>query len=423
MKREKLLIYAHYYTPDVASTGQLITELAEGLTKYYDITVICVVPSYTGKIDSYYSSQTVFKEVVNEVNVIRVRVPEYSKENKKSRLMNILTYFIRAIIATLNLPSQDYIMSISQPPILGGVLGVIGKVLKRGQLIYTIQDFNPEQTSAVNYSKNKVLLKLALKADTFSCRRSDHIIVVGRDMQDTLNRRFNGKKGVSSTFINNWTDEKAIYPLSDTHPRVEAFKEKYALEGKFVVQYSGNLGLYYDLENIFDVISRFKDRTDIIFAFIGEGSVKNKLIALKEDMNLTNVVFIPYQDKKDLNYSLNAGDLHWVVNAKGIKGISVPSKLYGVMAAGKPVIGVLEEGSEARLLIEESGCGMVADPGNYQQIERTLNRLLDESADLKQRGILGRKHLENYLSKEESLEKYAQTISSLKQTAVASERG
>ena len=118
------------------------------------------------------------------------------------------------------------------------------------------------------------------------------------------------------------------------------------MEGKFVIMYSGNIGLYYDLQNILKVIEKFGkaktvDGRDVVFAFVGAGSILDKLVQYSHDKKLKNVVFIPYQDKTDLNYSLNAGDAHWCVNAKGIKGVSCPSKYYGLAAVGKPVLGVI----------------------------------------------------------------------------------
>ncbi len=195
--------------------------------------------------------------------------------------------------------------------------------------------------------------------DKFSCKRSDLVITVGRDLIDTLNGRFKGKKS-KSVLINNWIDEKEIYPLEAGNEKVEAFKKQYGLDGKFIIMYSGNIGLYYDLENLLKVIEKFKpgtktaDGREVVFAFVGAGSVLDKLVMYKESNNMDNVVFIPYQDKEDLIYSLNAGDVHWCVNAKGIKGVSCPSKYYGLAAAGKPIIGVLEEGSEVRCLIEDT---------------------------------------------------------------------
>ncbi|KOO50422.1 glycosyltransferase family 4 protein [Priestia koreensis] len=411
-KKKKLLIYAHYYAPDVASTGQILKELAEGMLDEFEITIISVVPSYTGKIDEKYKKKMFYKEELNGVNILRVRVPEFSKTNKISRVKNILSYFVGAMLGTFKVGKTDYVYSISQPPILGGLLGVWGKWMKRAKYIYNIQDFNPEQTMAVAYSKNKLILNAMMAFDKFSCRQADKVIVVGRDMIETLKARFQHKKVPNHTFINNWTNEKEIYPLPKNHDKVKAFKEEYGLNDKFVIMYSGNLGLYYDLENLMEVIHEFKDRKDVAFAFIGEGSIKHKLVDYKEKHQLENVTFIPYQKKEDLIYSLNAGDVHWCLNAKGIKGVSVPSKLYGIMAAGKPVIGALEEGSEARLIIEETKSGYVTEPGQYEDIKQNIEKFLSEKDTLvpNEMGQRGREYLVENLTKEVSVKKYAYEI-------------
>ncbi|MES9759666.1 glycosyltransferase family 4 protein [Priestia megaterium] len=412
--KKKLLIYAHYYIPDVASTGQILRELAEGMINEFDITIVCVVPSYTGKVADEYKKKMFYKEEINGVKVIRIRVPEFSKSNKISRIKNILSYFIGAMIATFKVGKIDYVYSISQPPILGGLLGVWGKWMKRAKYIYNIQDFNPEQTMAVGYSKNKLVLKAMMMFDKFSCRQADKVIVVGRDMVETLKGRFKGRKVPNHTFINNWIDEKEIYPLPADHEKVVAFKEKYGLQDKFIIMYSGNLGLYYDLENLMNVIGKFKAREDVVFAFVGEGTIRENLVQYKEKNNLQNVRFIPYQDKADLIYSLNAGDVHWCLNAKGIKGVSVPSKLYGIIAAGKPIIGALEEGSEARLIIEDTNCGYVTEPGNYKEIEAIIEKLLNEKdkSVITEMSERGRMYLVNNLTKNVSIQRYTTEIKS-----------
>lgn len=408
--RKNLLIYAHYYYPDVASTGQILTELAEGLKDSFHTTVICTVPSYTGKISQYYRKHKYYFENINGVDVLRIRVPEFRKNFALSRIYNILSYFISAISATFRVERQDYVFTISQPPILGGMLGVIGKRVKKAKLIYNIQDFNPEQIQAVEFTHNKLLLGLMMALDKHSCRRADKVIVVGRDMVETLQNRFADLP--SYAYINNWINEKEIVPLPVTDERVMQFKEKYGLQGKFVIMYSGNIGLYYDLINIVKVIKEFREFADVVFAFIGEGSVLEELKGLQREHEITNMVFIPYQDKCSLVYSLNAGNVHFVVNARGIKGVSVPSKLYGVMAAGKPVLGVLEEGSEARLIVNEAKCGLSVSPGDYQAIYQLIETFIGMkgSAELEKMGNMGRDYLLNYLTKDVSIRKYCDEI-------------
>lgn len=466
--KKHLLIYAHYYYPDVASTGQILTELAEGLKDDFDITVICTVPSYSGKIARKYRTHKYFYEMINGVYVLRVRVPEFRKNFAMSRIYNISQYFVSAMLATFKVGKVDYVYSISQPPVLGGLLGVYGKYVKRAKFIYNIQDFNPEQVMAVKYTKNRLVTNVMMALDKFSCKKADEVIFVGRDMERTLVKRFcksreeldnylkarqasqvanfdkpgvakelaNGRRHESGaectaakelakalaarglpkyTCINNWINEKEIYPLPADHEEVQALRREYGLAGKYVVMYSGNIGLYYDLLNLMKVIAHFRDNPDVVFLFVGGGSVREELEKYVSAKGLENVRFAPYQDKERLIYSLNLGDVHFVVNAKGIKGVSVPSKLYGVMAAGKPVLGILEKGTEARTIVEESGCGQSVDPGDYKAIEALIRHFIDTRNEESQKamGLAGRAYLEKYLTKEISIEKYRKEIRSL----------
>ena len=417
MSKKKLLIYAHYYAPDVASTGQILQDLAEGMKDEFDITVICTVPSYTGKIVETYKEKKFYNEQLNGVRIIRVPVREFTKSSKVSRIKNLLGYYFNARKATRMVRKQDYVFTISQPPIMGGMLGVYGKKKLGAKLIYNIQDFNPEQTMAVGYIKIGLVTKMMMALDKRTCRKSDLVITVGRDLVETLKGRFNGETIPKHIMINNWIDEKEVYPLHSDEPRVIEFKKKYNLEDKFNIMYSGNIGLYYDLENLIKVIEKFRnaktsDGREVVFAFVGAGSVLNKLIEYKNEHELNNVVFIPYQDKDKLIYSLNAADVHWCVNAKGIKGVSCPSKFYGIAGVGKPVIGVLEKGSEVEMLINEIGCGRVSEPGDYKAVEKDIAWFIDHagSDEFAKMGERGHEYLVHHMTKDVSIKKYSNAI-------------
>lgn len=421
MDKKRILIFAHYYYPDVASTGQLLKDLAEGMLDEFDVTVICVVPSYSGTIEDKYKKQKYYFEELNGVKIIRIRVPEFTKANKSSRIKNILVYFFGALGASRKSGKQDYVFTISQPPVLGGLLGVLGKWQKHAKMIYCIQDFNPEQIIAVNYSKNKFVLWAMMVADKFSCRHSDLVITVGRDLVETLKKRFKNKNVPKHVMINNWIDEKEIYPLPPDNEGVVAFRKKYGLENKFVFMYSGNIGLYYDLENIIKVIENFKpgikasSGQEVVFAFVGAGSVLDELVLYAETHSMSNVRFIPYQDRESLIYSLNSTDVHWCVNAKGIKGVSCPSKFYGISATSRPVLGVLEKDSEIRCLIEKTCCGLVCDPENYQQIEKNIKWFIEnaESQKIVDMGKNGYEFFKSSLTKDASVTKYIDAIKSI----------
>lgn len=421
--KRKLLIYAHYYSPDVASTGQILQDLAEGLTDTFDITVICTVPSYTGEIDSKYKGKRVFFETINGVNVVRVSVPEFSKKSKISRVLNLLVYFFNARYATRLAGNQDIVFALSQPPILGGILGLYGKkVLKdtngnHPKFVYQIQDFNPEQIEAVGYFKIKFIIDLLRYLDKRTCRMSDLVITVGRDLIETLKNRFGNLNVPNHVMINNWIDDKNVYPLGSNDKNVERFKDKYNIADSFIFMYSGNIGLYYDLPGIIKVIGKFKgaktyDGRNVVFSFVGDGSVLDKLKDYTSNNSLKNVIFIPYQNKDDLIYSLNAADVHWCINARGIKGVSVPSKFYGIVAVAKPVLGVLEAGSEVELLIKDIKCGLCSAPGDYKEIENNINWFINNSIDdsLKIIGQKGYDYLKKHLSKNISINKYKNAL-------------
>lgn len=408
--KKKLLMYTNYFYPEVATTGQILTELAEGLTDTFDVTVICEIPSYAQAIDEKYKTKRFYFEEYKGMKVIRVRVPEVNKQSKVSRVKYILSYFFNCIGATFKAGKFDLVFTVTQPPILGGLLGIIGKMATRGKLMYQIMDFNPEQTIAVNYAGNRMVLRAMMWFDKLNCRTSDVVVTLGRDMQETLYKRFKNKNVPNNVVINNWIDETKVYPLEHSDERVAAFRKQYGLEGKFVIMTSGNIGLYYDFENLLKIMAKFKDEKDVVFAFVGDGLVKPKLQEYVEKHQLTNVVFAPFQKKEDLNYSLNAADVHIVTNALGVKGVSVPSKIYGILAVNKPIWGILEKDSEAWRIIKDSNCGILAEAANYEQIEETLRTVIAEKEKFVEKHSTGRAYLEAHLTKNQSIDAYRKAL-------------
>lgn len=408
--KKKLLMYTNYFYPEVATTGQILTELAEGLTDTFDVTVICEIPSYAQAIDEKYKTKRFYFEEYKGMKVIRVRVPEVNKQSKVSRVKYILSYFFNCIGATFKAGKFDLVFTVTQPPILGGLLGVSAKMATRGKLMYQIMDFNPEQTIAVNYAGNRMVLRAMMWFDKLSCRTSDVVVTLGRDMQETLYKRFKNKNVPNNVVINNWIDETKVYPLEHSDERVAAFRKQYGLEGKFVIMTSGNIGLYYDFENLLKIMAKFKDEKDVVFAFVGDGLVKPKLQEYVEKHQLTNVVFAPFQKKEDLNYSLNAADVHIVTNALGVKGVSVPSKIYGILAVNKPIWGILEKDSEAWKIIKDSNCGILAEAANYEQIEETLRTVIAEKEKFVEKHSTGRAYLEAHLTKNQSIDAYRKAL-------------
>lgn len=404
---KKLVFVINYFYPDVASTGQLMTELCRELQRDYRITVIAAASG-----DAANSGMPQFQEEwLEQIRIVRLRLAEPNKRSKWSRLRYIFGYFALALVALLRERDTDLVFTISTPPILGGLIGSIGKRIKGCAHLYNIQDFNPEQAEAIGYARSKRIYDIARRIDNLTCRHADHVVLVGRDMRDTLVRRLKGRRMPEHSVIPNWTDEQDIVPLPREHPEVRRFREAHGMNGKFVVMYSGNIGLYYDLENLLKAVEPYRERTDLLFVFIGDGAVKPTLQRLARERGLNNVRFLPFQPKSALKYTLGAADVHLVVSQSGIKGVSVPSKIYGVLAAGRPVLGVLEHGSEAERIVAESGCGYVVVPGDYSAFARTLAEMSElPSARLDEMGGQGREYLEKRLRKQDSIASYGRVL-------------
>jgi hypothetical protein len=401
-QKKKILIMGDYFYPDFASTGQLLTELCLELQNDYFITVITSVPS---KIEYRFKENINFENYEN-IRLVRVKTAKFNKRVKVSRIKHIFEHYMQVKKAIKMLSKQDIILSISQPPILGGLQGLYAKKIHGGKFIYSIQDFNPEQAEAIGYVKNKALMDKIREIDIETCKKADINLIVGRDMVDTLKKRkiFNKNKTV---LINNWIDEKKVYPISSKNRFVMEFKKKYNLLNKFVIMYSGNIGLYYDLENIIKVIARFSNYRNVVFAFVGDGAKKRDLEYYVRDNEIENVRFIPFQEKDKIIYSLNAADVHIVANQKNIKGVSFPSKIYGVMAVGKFIMGILEEGSEALNLIKESKCGLYVNPQDYGGIYKMIKMAIEfDKRKIYEIGLNGRAYLEKKLTKDSAINKY-----------------
>ncbi len=409
--KKKLLYIIDTFHPEYASTGQLMTEMAQYLQDDFNITVIVGTPKYGVDGGDQYSKGTFFYEKFENINIVRVKTPDVDKSSKISRVKHILGHFINAFRATFRVDKPDMIYVISQPPILGGLLGRITKLFRGGKLIYNIQDFNPEQAEAIGYIKKKWLVKLARAFDNHTIRSADQIIVVGRDMQMRLNDRVKALHPDKVEVINNWIHEEFVKPCTNCCGKEHnEYYHKYNVSEKFTIMYSGNLGLYYDLENIINVIGGFRDYKDLQFIFVGDGVHKKTLVDYCDIENITNVEFYDYVPKAEVQCSINSAHVHLVTNQKGIKGVSVPSKIYGVLAVGKPVLGVLEKGSEAAMIIDDASCGKYVEPQDYKGIKSLIEWFYNNPDKADEMGKKGRSYLEKNLKMEKSLNKYKELL-------------
>ena len=303
------------------------------------------------------------------VDVFRASGTRLSKRRFMGRFTNYMTYFASACLAGQRLDGPDVIVALTDPPIIGlaaclasrryGVPFVMSYRDVFPEVARLLEDFHVESVNAILQRVNRFLVA-----------RADRVIALGESMQ----RRLIDGKGAQprkTVVIPDWADCEAIVPS----PRRNAFSEAHGLADRFVVMHAGNLGLSQNLESVVGAAEYLLDLPDLVLLFVGEGVKKPALQAIARERGLTNVQFLTYQPKADLSNTFATADCFVVSLAVGLSGFIVPSKLYAILAAGRPYVAAMERDSEAARIAEQEACGLVADPGNPESLAIQIRSL------------------------------------------------
>jgi glycosyltransferase involved in cell wall biosynthesis len=218
-----------------------------------------------------------------------------------------------------------------------------------------------------------------------SLRRATRNVVLGERMADHL--RSVGAPADTLRVIPNWTDEEAVTPVD---PADNPLRRAWGLEGKFVVAYSGNLGRAHEYGAMLGAAALLANEPGIVFVTIGDGHNTAALRHAAESSGLRNIQFRPYQDRAGLAQSLSVGDLHWISLRPELEGLILPSKVYGVLAAGRPILAVTARDGEIARLVAEHGCGLQSDPGDAQAFAAAVRRLAADPALARRLGLAAR---------------------------------
>jgi len=406
-RKYKILILPHNYYPDVASIGQLYTELAESLAHIFDITVLCQIPNYTGNTNEKYKKATYYKEIYNDVTINRIITKPFDKSKKISRIINLIYYFRDFRKITKKLNDYDLVLTTSAPPIIGGIMGRIAAKNCHAKLIYNIQDFNPEQMEAVHFHRIPFLNKILKVIDNKSIKKSNSIIIVSKEMEKTLLKRMKNHN-LTYDIIHNWTDTKKIYPINRDDPKIIDFKVKNNIPlNQTIIGYSGNLGLYYDLDVLLVNLAKIKSQ-DVTILFIGEGAIKQRLMNYATLNKLNNVMFLPYQKKENLHISLNVIDIHLITHIDRISGVSFPSKLYGILATNKPFIAIGAAGGDLNAVIDKLDDCLFIDYRYINHLADKIDRYLKVFNSSASSG--GNDYILNNYSKESAIFQYKNLV-------------
>lgn len=343
-----------YYPPDQSATAQLLGQWCEALSHTFDLTLTCGSPTYD---PNGVRPRTPLK--LNEIALF-----SRSRTSLFFRILNYALFTFGALFKNLFSKAPDAYVCWTDPP-WNFWMGFVLKKTKRTPLILVMQDVYPDILFAhMPHFPLKALIQWLF---LIPLKNADHIVVIGEDMKKILIQK--GIEPNRLTVIPNWHDENLLSP---TH---ETFRETWGLSSKdFVVMHAGNLGFVQDFDSLIEAAKSLQHEKDMVFILVGHGARKNEIE--EKIRGLSNVKMFPYQDEKDLAKSLSTANIHYVSLKPQFTGLVVPSKLYGIMAVGKPVVAVVSPQSDTAHVIQEAQCGWVATP---QTLHQTLQQVKQNS--------------------------------------------
>ena len=394
--RLRVCYFNRSYWPDTGATGQLLTELAEDLAADHGLDVT-VVTGYPVSSDAPLPA----RETRNGVHIVRARGTTFAPRRFAGRAMNYVTYFLSAVWAAVRLPRQDVTIALTDPPIIG--LAALAARPRHG-MIFFCQDIFPEVAGLLEDFHSPLVNAVLERLNRFLVRRAARIVALGETMASRLVHGKGADPG-KLTVIHNWADTAAIVPS----PKQNDFAVTHGLAASFVVLHAGNIGLSQNLDVVINAAALLKERRDIVVLFIGEGNRRAALQAAAESRGLDNVRFLPFQPRDQLRWTYASSDVCLVSLKPGLAGYIVPSKLYPILAAGRPYIAAVERLSEVAALTERHRCGVLVEPGDAVQMADAIRRLADQQAERDAMGARARLASELF-SRDRQVAAHAQVI-------------
>lgn len=403
-RRPRLLVLNQYYWPGVEATAHLLAELCAALAGDYRITVV------TGTLRDLATKPE--RLVHDDVEIVRVWSTAFDRKRLLLRGLNYLTYLAGSLVAALRAERPALVLCMTDPPMIGSV-GLLVARRFRVPFVVISQDVFPEAAVQLKRLENPVVVWALRAMIKHYLERADRVVAIGETMRDRLEA-----KGVPPTrlrVIPNWVDTSKITPQRLDN----AWAIEQGLAGRFVVMHSGNVGNAQNLDALVRAATFLRDLDDLAIVIVGMGARHAELVALAELLEVDNVRFLDYQPRAFLPQSLSAAHVHVVGLAQGLSGYVVPSRLYGVLAVGRPVIVAADSDSETARVASTAGCGIVVPPGRPELLAEAVRAARDGEFDLAGMGDRGRAYVTAEADRLVALERYRRLLAELESEAAA----
>ena len=383
----RIVYLCHYFYPEIgAPSARVLETAAEWVKTGHQVTVVTCFPNHpTGVIPKEYRGRFFMRETHQGIEVFRNFVLATPNEGVWRRTLCHLSFMVSSVIFSLPRLKKPDIIIASSPTFFAAFAGLAISRLKRIPFVFEVRDLWPAAIADLGVLKSKRILKILESWELYLYRKAQKIVVVTESFKENLMGR--GVPGSKIEIVYNGVD-----PERFGKPDKESVKQKYQLEGKTVVLYSGALGISHSLERILQVAEQVRDKKDVLFLFVGEGAKKEELQALARERKLENAQFWPGQPRETMPEIYALADI-CLVSLKKVALFSqfIPSKIFEIMAGSRPMIACLE--GEAARILEKSGVAIIVPPEDPAALEEAVRKLCDDKALREQFGRNGREYV------------------------------
>jgi colanic acid biosynthesis glycosyl transferase WcaI len=397
-KRQTLWVVTELYYPEETSTGYYLTRLAEGLTDDFQVKVLCGQPNYSAR-----GIKAPKKETRRGVEIFRAAGTTLDKNVIVYRLVNMLTLGCSVFFKALrHFRKGDKVLVVTTPPSLPYITAA-ASLIKGAGYILLIHDNYPEILIAANKARADSLFVNTLNyLNRWLYKYAGKIIVCGRDMFELTGKKTEGLDIPVET-IQNWAELENVEPL----PRSEnPLLKELQIENRLVFLYAGNMGYPNDIESIIECAAQLVDDERFCFVFLGAGVKRKWLEREIEEKSLKNVKLLEPRPRSDQNIFLNACDVAIVTLVKKMWGVSMPSRTYNILAAGKPILALTEKDSEITRVIEEDQVGWTVLPNEPEQLLQKIFEIYESQNNFEEMSKRARRSALEKYSLETALKKY-----------------
>jgi colanic acid biosynthesis glycosyl transferase WcaI len=391
----RLVVLCPHFAPDLAPTGVVMTRIVTELAaRGHELHVVTSLPWYRNHaIEQGWGGRLWRTEKTEWGSIIRVHpFPGKSKSNLLRRALGFIAFSYAVGIRSVHadgLPFKvDGVLAMS-PPLTLGLTGWCTKIIRRAPLVFNIQDVFPDAAIQTGAISNKKIIAAAKWLERVSYQRSDAVVLLSQDLRTNIANKIDAKHHHRLHVIPNFVDTVAITPQD----RMTNYRSELGIGDQLVVMYAGNVGFSQSLNLVVEAAAKF---SEVAFVVNGDGAARKKL---QEDCaELANVYFGDYQPIERLSEVLATGDIHLVPLRTGLAAVSVPSKSYSILAAGRPMLAAIDLNTEIPNMLQQSGAGIAVEPDNTPAFIEALGRLVNNRDQLSEMGANGRKWVETHAS-------------------------